>query len=65
MKQEWDYQQIAEFLGTSSLGSTRKTLSRWGVRPLRYVLGPSGRPEARYNAAAVRAAHAARPRNRT
>jgi hypothetical protein len=63
--EEWDYPKIAEFLGTSSLGSVRKALSRWGVRPLRYVLGPSGRPEARYDAAVVRAAHAARPRRRT
>jgi hypothetical protein len=61
--EEWDYPKIAEFLETPSLGSVRKTLSRWGVRPLRYVLGSSGRPEARYDAAAVRAAHAARPRN--
>jgi len=61
--EEWNYPKIAEFLKTPSLGSTRKTLSRWGVRPLRYVLGPSGRPEARYDAAAVRAAHATRPRN--
>jgi hypothetical protein len=62
--EEWNYQQVAQYLGTVSLGSVRKTLSRWGVRPVHYVLGATGRPEARYDADTVRAAHAARPLTR-
>lgn len=62
--EEWGYQQVAQYLGTPSPGSARKTLSRWGVRPARYVLGATGRPEARYDADTVRAAHAARPQTR-
>lgn len=57
----WTIAQVAEYLGAASTGSARRTLSRWGVRAVAYVPGPTGRVEARYDAQAVRAARAQRP----
>lgn len=61
MEELWNVQEVSEYLKDSGPGASRKTLSRWGVRATQYVMGPSGRPEARYDATEVRAAHAARP----
>ena len=57
----WTIDQVVDYLGASSPGSARRTLSRWGVKAVRYEPGPSGRPMARWPADAVRAAKAARP----
>ncbi|MBA9003646.1 MULTISPECIES: hypothetical protein [Thermomonospora] len=57
----WTIDQAAEYIGASSTGSARRTLSRWGVKAAGYEPGESGRPAARYRAADVRAAKAARP----
>lgn len=57
----WTIDEVAAFLSASSTGSARKLLSRWGVCARDYRPSPSGRPQARYSAAAVRAAKAARP----
>ena len=57
----WTADQVADYLGAASTGSARRTLSRWGVRAVRYAPGPSGRVVAHYRADEVRAAHAARP----
>lgn len=57
----WTIDQVAEHLGTQP-GSARGTLSRWGVKAHDYQPHPSsGRPQARYDAEEVRAAHASRP----
>lgn len=58
----WSIQDAALFLGAASTGSARRTLSRWGVAAVRHEPGPSGRVEARYDAAQVRQAAASRPR---
>ena len=57
----WTIDQVVDYLGASSPGSARRTLSRWGVKAIEYRPGPSGRPQAHYEAAAVRAAKQARP----
>jgi len=57
----WSADQAAEYLGITRAGA-RSTLSRWGVRAARHEAGPSGRVEARYDAAEVREAAANRPR---
>jgi len=57
----WTIDQVADYLGAASTGSARRTLSRWGVRAVRYEPGPAGRPMARWSADAVRAAKAGRP----
>jgi hypothetical protein len=60
MCETWSAAQVAEFLGTQ-VGAARGQLSRWGVKALHYEPGASGRPEARYDAQAVRAAKEGRP----
>lgn len=57
----WSITRVAEHLGAASTGSARRSLSRWGVRAVDYQRGPSGRPEARYDAEEVRTAAADRP----
>lgn len=57
----WTIDQVADYLGAASPDSARRTLSRWGVKAVRYEPGPSGRPMAHWSADAVRAAKAARP----
>lgn len=57
----WSIRDVAAYLGATSTGSARRTLSRWGVTAIRHEPGPSGRVEARYDPAKVQAAHAARP----
>ena len=61
MTAAWSIGQVSEFLGAASTGSARRTLSRWGVKAVRYEPGASGRPEARYDAQQVREASEARP----
>lgn len=53
--------QVAVEIGVASAATARKTLSRWGVPAVRYVPGPGGSIEARYDAAQVRQAAANRP----
>ncbi|MER5277759.1 hypothetical protein ABT025_18650 [Streptomyces sp. NPDC002809] len=64
----WTIDRVAEelgFKGDSAKGTARKTLSRWGVERHDMVDHPdSGRPQARYKAADVKAAQAAAPRRR-
>lgn len=57
----WSAAQVADHLGLADAHSARHILSRWGVRAVRYEPGKNGRPEARYDAQAVREAKAARP----
>jgi hypothetical protein len=57
----WSAEEVRGFLGASSTGSARRTLSRWGVEAAAYRRGAGGRAEARYDAEEVRAAKAARP----
>lgn len=49
----WTIAEVAKQLGTTSTGSARRTLSRWGVKAVHYAPGPNGRIEARYNTQAV------------
>jgi len=65
--EEWTTEQVADFLhlGTGSTpevrrASTRRQLSRWGIEATGRKPGRTG--ENLYPAAAVRAAHANRPR---
>jgi len=37
LSEELTAQQVAEYLGLSTPGSARKTLSRWGIRACKYV----------------------------
>lgn len=55
----WTIQGVAEYLEASSTGSARKTLSRWGVKPVSREAGQWG--QSLYDADRVRAAKAARP----
>ncbi|MGW2841867.1 hypothetical protein ACWCWD_29280 [Streptomyces sp. NPDC001493] len=61
----WTIDQVADHLGykgTSATGTARKALSRWGVERHDMVEHPtSGRPQARYKAADVKAAQDAAP----
>lgn len=57
----WSAAQAAEHLGAADADSARRTLSRWGVKAVRYEPGENGRPEARYDAQAVRDAKDNRP----
>ncbi|WP_458089539.1 hypothetical protein [Streptomyces malaysiensis] len=57
----WTIDDVAEYLGATSTGSARRTLSRWGVKAVDYAPGPNGRIQAHYNTQAVRDAHADRP----
>lgn len=55
----WTITQAAEYLGVKP-SSARGQLSRWKI-PRTYAVGDTGRPEARYDADAIRTAHTARP----
>lgn len=61
----WTAKQAADFLGLNGENrahSARRQLSRMGVEAVKYArVGPSPRPQAIYDAAAVRAAQAGRP----
>lgn len=57
----WTIEKVAEYIGASSTGSARRYLSRWGVAAHDYQPSANGRPQARYRADAVRAAHQQRP----
>lgn len=56
----WSIRDVAAHLGVKE-SSARGTLSRRGVRAVRYEIGPSGRPEARFDADQVRKDTARRP----
>lgn len=58
----WSAAEVAGYLGLETAAGARSTMSRWGVTAVRHVPGPSGRVEARYDAAQVRQAAANRPR---
>lgn len=55
----WTIDQAADYLGASSTGSARKTLSRWGVQAIARQPGRAG--ASLYDSAHVRAAKAAAP----
>lgn len=57
----WSIEDARAYLGASSTGSARRTLSRWGVEAVRYERRVNGRLEARYDADHVRVAKANRP----
>lgn len=52
----WSAAEVADHLGLETAAGARSTLSRWGVTAVECVRGPSGRWEARYDAAQVRQA---------
>lgn len=56
----WTIHDVAAHLGVRPK-SASGTLTRWGVRAVRYERGPTGRPEARFDPDEVRAAAANRP----
>jgi hypothetical protein len=56
----WSIRDVAEYLGVKPR-SASGALSRWGVKAVRYELGPSGRPEARFDSDQVRDAASRRP----
>ncbi|MBQ0974575.1 hypothetical protein KBZ00_26105 [Streptomyces sp. RK31] len=56
----WDVQQVADYLGINP-ASVRRQMSRWGIQRAGTGASQAGRMTALYNAAKVRAAHAARP----
>lgn len=61
--EQWTIDQVAEYLeysGPNARGSARRTMSRLGVKAT-HRPGPTGRVQAYYPAAEVRAAQAARP----
>lgn len=60
----WTIDQVVTYLKASSPGSARRTLSRWGIKAIAYLPGPSGRPMAHWSADAVRAAVQARKTRR-
>lgn len=55
----WTIATVAEHIYASSTGSARKTLSRWGIKPVSREAGQGG--QSLYDPAQVCAAHAARP----
>lgn len=55
----WTIDEVAEYIGASSTGSARKTLSRWGVRAVSRQPGRAG--ASLYDAAEVREGSANRP----
>lgn len=55
----WTIATVAEHIGATTTGSARKTLSRWGVKPVSREAGQHG--QSLYDPAQVRAAHDARP----
>ncbi|WP_062215702.1 hypothetical protein [Streptomyces sp. NBRC 109706] len=57
----WLIGQVVDHLGVASRTGARTFLRRAGLGAADYVTGASGRPEARYDAAAVRDAAARRP----
>lgn len=61
MDELWSVRECAEYLGSKSLGSARKTLSYLGVKAAEYARNERGRPEARYDPGEVMAAQVARP----
>jgi hypothetical protein len=56
----WSIRDVAEYLGVKPR-SASGLLSRWGVKAVRYELGPGGRPEARFDPDQVGDAAARRP----
>ncbi|MDP9607891.1 hypothetical protein ACFV4E_15325 [Streptomyces hygroscopicus] len=61
LRELWSAEQVAEEFGFASAASARRALSRWGVRATKYQETDSGRVQALYDAAQVRAKHASRP----
>ncbi|MFD8339995.1 hypothetical protein ACFV42_46520 [Streptomyces solisilvae] len=57
----WSADQVADAIGAASASSARRTLSRWGVKAVQRRETDSGRIQALYDAARVRAEHASRP----
>ena len=57
----WTIDQVTEFLGASSTGSARRTLSRWGVEAAVYRRGANNRVQAVYDAEQIRSTAKARP----
>jgi hypothetical protein len=55
----WTIATVAEHIGAMTTGSARKTLSRWGVKPVSREAGQHG--QSLYDPEQVRTAHAARP----
>lgn len=55
----WSAAEVADHLGVAKSG-VRRQMSRWSITAT-YERGAGGRPEARYDAEAVRAAQASRP----
>lgn len=51
----WSAAQVAEHLGLSSAAAARRALSRGDIQAVGYQRNTGGRPEARYDAAAIRA----------
>lgn len=61
MTELWSVRQVMEHLGVASRSGALTALRRAGITATDYVKGPSGRPEARYDAVAVREAASSRP----
>lgn len=57
----WSITRVMQHIGVNSRTGARVFLHRAGITARHYVPGDSGRPEGRYDAAAVRAAAARRP----
>jgi hypothetical protein len=57
--ERWTIAEVAAYLGATSTGSARKTLSRWGVAAVARQPGRAG--ASLYDADAVRAAREAAP----
>ncbi|MFE2486086.1 hypothetical protein ACFXGR_22850 [Streptomyces mirabilis] len=55
----WTIATVAEYISATTTGSARKTLSRWGVKPVGREAGRGG--ESLYDPEQVRAAKASRP----
>ncbi|MEE4546429.1 hypothetical protein V2S66_31255 [Streptomyces sp. V4-01] len=55
----WSIRDVAAHLGVA-VGSARGQLSRWKVKAVAYEVGPSGRPEGRFDPVAVQEAAANR-----
>lgn len=61
IRELWTAEQAAAAIGASTAASARRTLSRWGVKAVRYDETDSGRLQSLYDAQQVRDAHARRP----
>ncbi|ONK09419.1 hypothetical protein STBA_01190 [Streptomyces sp. MP131-18] len=57
----WLIGRVMEHLDVRTRSGARTFLRRAGIQTVDYVTGPTGRPEARYQADAVRDAAAMRP----